>query len=90
MKLQQSVLLALASTAIAVPSSTHEETPRKVAAACSSAVSLDASTNIWKKYTLHPNIFYRKEVEAAVAGMTDTSLAAQAAKVADVGSFLWM
>jgi cellulose 1,4-beta-cellobiosidase len=63
---------------------------RAVAAGCSSAVTLDASTNVFKKYTLHANSFYRSEVEKAVEGMSDESLAAAAAQVADVGSFLWM
>jgi len=92
MKFQHSALLALAATAMGAASpSPKAEEPRSVkAAGCSSAVSLDASTNVFKKYTLHPNIFYRKEVEAAVKNMKDSSLASAAAKVADVGSFLWM
>ncbi len=90
MKFQYSALLALAATAMAAPSVTHEEQPRQASSACSSAVTLDASTNVWKKYTLHPNTFFRKEVEAAVKDISDSSLAASAAKVANVGSFLWM
>ncbi len=90
MKFQHSALLALAATAMAAPQATHEEKPRAASDACTSAVTIDASSNPWKKYTLHPNIFYRKEVQAAVANVQDSSLAASAAKVADVGSFLWM
>jgi cellulose 1,4-beta-cellobiosidase len=90
MKFQYSALLALAAMAVAAPSSTSKEEPRQASSACSSAVSLDASTNVWKKYTLHPNVYYRKEVEAAVKNIADSSLAASAAKVADVGSFLWI
>ena len=89
MKLSTSAVLAFAAAALAAPSATTPQKPRQ-AGACASAVSLDASTNIWKKYTLHPNNFYRKEVEAAVAQMSDSSLAAAAKKVADVGSFLWL
>ncbi|KAK7951640.1 uncharacterized protein PG986_007368 [Apiospora aurea] len=63
---------------------------RAAAAACSSAVKLDASTNVWKNYKLHANTFYRSEVEKAVEAISDSSLKAQAAKVADVGSFLWI
>ena len=88
MKLSQSAALAFAASAVAAPSSTT--TTQKRAVGCSSAVTLDASTNIWKKYTLHPNTFYRKEVEAAVAAASDSDIAAKAAKVADVGSFLWL
>jgi cellulose 1,4-beta-cellobiosidase len=90
MKLSQSALLAFAAAAAAAPSPTTPEQPAKRAVGCSSAVTLDASTNIWKKYTLHPNAFYRKEVEEAVKQMSDSSLAASAAKLADVGSFLWL
>ncbi|KAK3316731.1 exoglucanase 3 precursor [Apodospora peruviana] len=89
MKFTQSAVLAFAATAVAAPSSTTREKPRAAAAACSSAVSLDASTNIWKKYTLHANNFYKAEIEEAVKTM-DADLAAQAAKVANVGSFLWI
>ncbi len=77
----------LAAGALAAPS---DKAPRKSAAACSSAVTLDPSTNVWTKYNLHANTFFRKEVEAAVAAMTDSSLKTSAAKVADVGSFLWL
>ncbi|OAA54091.1 glycoside hydrolase family 6 protein [Niveomyces insectorum RCEF 264] len=92
MKFQYSALLALAAAAYAAPqpTATVKEAPRAASSACSSAVSLDASTNVFTKYTLHPNIYYRKEVEAAVKNISDSSLAASAAKVADVGSFLWI
>ena len=90
MKFSQSAALAFAATAIASPTATHQEKPRQAASGCASAVSLDASTNIWKKYKLHANSFYRKEINDAVATMSDSSLAAQAKKVADVGSFLWL
>ncbi|GAP83087.1 putative exoglucanase 3 precursor [Rosellinia necatrix] len=77
----------LAAGALAAPS---EKAPRKAAAACSSAVTLDASTNVFAKYKLHANTFYRGEVEKAAAAISDSSLKASAAKVADVGSFLWL
>ncbi|KAI1345059.1 1, 4-beta cellobiohydrolase [Xylariaceae sp. FL0016] len=89
MKVTQTAAALFASGAIAAPSVSQAE-PRKAAAACSSAVTLDASTNVWTKYKLHPNSFYRDEVGKAVEGMTDASLKTQAAKVADVGSFLWL
>ncbi|KAL8414631.1 hypothetical protein RB594_005733 [Gaeumannomyces avenae] len=93
MKFSHSALLALvgaAAIATPSPSKTPNGLPRRVVAGCSSAVTLDASTNVFKKYTLHPNSFYRAEVEAAVKSMSDASLAEAAAKVADVGSFLWI
>jgi len=85
MKIQYSALLALAATAMASPMSKREGV-----AACTSAVTLDASTNVFKKYTLAANTFYRSEIQEAVKAISDPTLAAQAAKVADVGSFLWM
>lgn len=90
MKFTQSAVLAFAATAVAAPSATTKDERSPAASGCSSAVTLDPSSNPFKKYTLHPNKFYRDEVTAAVAQMSDSSLAASAAKVADVGSFLWM
>ncbi len=87
MKLSQSATLAFAAAVLAAPST---NTSQKRAVGCSSAVKLDATTNVWKKYKLHPNAFYREEVTAAVAQISDSSVAAQAAKLADVGSFLWL
>lgn len=84
---------ALVAGAIAAPSGDVPSPAKKVAArasACASAVTLDASTNVFKKYKLHANTFYREEVNKAVEAITDSSLKAAAAKVADVGSFLWM
>lgn len=86
MKLTKSSALVFAASALAAPPLSS----RQDAAGCDADVTLDASTNVFKKYTLHANTFYRQEVEAAVQSMTDSSLAAAAAKVADVGSFLWL
>ncbi|KAK6193616.1 Suppressor of Sensor Kinase (SLN1) [Pestalotiopsis sp. IQ-011] len=82
MKTSFASLLALATAATALPSQKR--------AACSSAVTLDASTNVWSSYTLHPNSFYAAEVQAAAAQISDSTLAAEALKVADVGTFLWL
>ncbi|ORY64975.1 1, 4-beta cellobiohydrolase [Pseudomassariella vexata] len=81
-------IAALAGSALAAPKA--EKSPRAPAAACSSAVTLDASTNVWQNYKLHANPFYRDEVNKAVDAISDSSLKASAAKVADVGSFLWI
>lgn len=77
-------------TAIAVCATTALAAPREKRAACSSAVTLDASTNVFSKYKLHANNFYRDEVNKAAAAISDATLAASAKKVADVGTFLWM
>jgi cellulose 1,4-beta-cellobiosidase len=81
--------LAFAATALAAPSPSVGNEPRQAAAGCSSAVTLDAKTNVWKQYTLHANNFYRSEIEAAVQTM-DASLAEKAKKVADIGTFVWL
>jgi cellulose 1,4-beta-cellobiosidase len=88
--MKYAAVLALAATAIAAPSPTHKESPRAAADACTSAVSLNAKSNVWKSYTLHPNNFYRKEVEAAAAAASDASLKDKILKVADVGTFVWI
>lgn len=90
MKVTTASVAALAAGAIAAPSNTTPRSASKAAAACSSAVTLDASTNVFKKYKLHANTFYREEVKKAVEQMTDASLKSSAEKVADVGSFLWL
>lgn len=83
MKFSRTAIAACATTALAAP---HEKRQQ----GCSSAVTLDASTNVFSKYKLHANNFYRDEVNNASAAITDASLAAAAKKVADVGTFLWM
>ncbi|KAI0024331.1 1, 4-beta cellobiohydrolase [Xylariomycetidae sp. FL0641] len=90
MKVNQATVAAFAVGAAAAPSTTVKEAPRRVAAACDAAVSLDAGGNVFAQYTLHPNSFYRDEVNKAVEAITDSALKEQAAKVADVGSFLWL
>jgi cellulose 1,4-beta-cellobiosidase len=81
---------AFATRAFAAPSPTVQQEPRQASAGCASAVTLDASTNVWTKYTLHPNNYYSNEVKAAVGNLTDSSLSTAAAKLENVGTFLWM
>ncbi|KAK7707116.1 1,4-beta-D-glucan cellobiohydrolase cel6c [Diaporthe eres] len=83
MKFSRTAIAACATTALALPQEKRQS-------GCSSAVTLDASTNVFAKYKLHPNKFYRDEVNNATAAISDASLKASAAKVADVGSFLWI
>jgi cellulose 1,4-beta-cellobiosidase len=84
-------LVALAALAVAAPTETEKEAA-KIAprAACTTAVKLTAGTNPFSGKTFYANEYYAGEVAAGVAQMTDTALAASAAKVAKVGSFLWM
>ncbi|KAL1597256.1 1,4-beta-D-glucan cellobiohydrolase cel6c [Paraconiothyrium brasiliense] len=77
-------ILALATLAAALPSQKVNKR------ACDSAVKLSGTENVFKSYTLHPNSFYKAEVAAAVKNLSDQSLATAAAKVGDVGSFLWL
>jgi len=74
---------ALASTALAAPAA-----EKRQASGCASAVTLTG--NAFASKTLHPNSFYRAEVEAAAAQISDATLQAQAKKVGDVGTFLWL
>jgi cellulose 1,4-beta-cellobiosidase len=86
MKFTTAVLsAALASVALAAPAKRAAAT---ATAACASAVTLTG--NPFASKTLHPNAFYRAEVSAAVQSLSDQSLASSAAKVADVGTFLWL
>lgn len=88
MKLSTATLIAFAAGAIGAPTSTIENIPRQAPGACASPVRLDATTNIWRQYTLHPNSFYRAEVEAAAEQMQGAEREA-ALRVADIGTFLW-
>ncbi|KAK1218664.1 1,4-beta-D-glucan cellobiohydrolase cel6c [Marasmius sp. AFHP31] len=64
-------------------------TPAVKRAPCTSNVNLGTG-NPFQGRTLHANAKYRAEVEAAADQITDATLKAQALKVADVGSFLWL
>lgn len=81
MKFQTLLTLAAATGALAAPSPTIHKR------ACSSPVTL--SGNPFTGRTLFANRFYAEEVEAAVAQISDSSLAAKAAKVKDIGTFMW-
>ncbi|KAI1408447.1 glycoside hydrolase family 6 protein [Hypoxylon sp. FL1857] len=90
MKVSTTSVAALAVGAIAAPSNTKPRSADKAAAVKPAAVTLDPSTNPFKTYKLAANAFYRDEVNKAVEAISDATLKAQAAKVADVGSFLWL
>jgi cellulose 1,4-beta-cellobiosidase len=84
-------LAALAALAVAAPTEVEKQAA-KIAprAACTTAVKLTAGTNPFSGKKFYANEYYKSEVAAAVAEMTDSTLAAQATKVGEVGSFLWM
>jgi hypothetical protein len=81
MKASLFVVLSVSAVALAGPKFQRR-------AACTSNVTL--SGNPFASRKQHANIYYRKEVEAAAAAISDSSLKASALKVADVGTFLWM
>jgi len=86
-----SALLASAITgAFAAPSPVEQGpiTARAAAAACATPVTL--SGNPFASRSIYANKEYSKEVVAAASAISDSSLAAKALKVADVGTFLWM
>jgi cellulose 1,4-beta-cellobiosidase len=89
MRISTATLVAFAAGAIGAPSSMTKVKTRQAPGACTSAVTLDASTNVWDSYTLHANSFYRGEVEAAAAEMSGAAAEA-ALRVADIGTFLWL
>lgn len=62
--------------------------PSEKRAACTSAVTL--SGNPFTGRTLNANSHYGNYVTQAAAAISDATLKAQAAKVAKVGSFLWL
>jgi len=83
-------LLATAATGVFAAPSPVENGPitaRAAAAACATPVTLSGNPFTRKIYA---NKEYKKEVVAAVAAISDSSLAASASKVGDVGTFLWM
>lgn len=59
-------------------------------AGCDAPVSLNASTNIFKEYKLHPQIIYRRRAEVAAEVIADAELKSRALKVAYAGQFVWM
>lgn len=75
--------IALATAAVAAPNA-----KRQSAGGCESAVTLSGEENVFESYTLHANSFYRSEIEAAMADMDD-DMAAKAAQVAEIGTFVW-
>ncbi|KAF9264595.1 cellulase [Marasmius fiardii PR-910] len=62
--------------------------PLEARAPCTSPVTL--SGNPFQSRTLHANDHYGDYVRAAVDRISDSTLKTQAAKVADVGTFLWL
>ena len=89
--LQYAMLVATAVTgALAAPAPvvTPAPEPRAANAACASAVTL--SGNPFASRKIYANKEYSKEVISAASAISDSSLAAKAKKVADVGTFLWM
>ncbi|EHK97147.1 Glycosyl hydrolase family 6, cellulase [Glarea lozoyensis ATCC 20868] len=84
-------LVALAAFATAAPTEVEKEAA-KIAprAACTTAVKLAAGSNPFSGKKFYANEYYAGEVAAAAAQMSDSSMAAKAAKVGQVGSFLWI
>ncbi|EUC31993.1 glycoside hydrolase family 6 protein [Bipolaris victoriae FI3] len=77
------------SGALAFPSpAERRDIAARQAAVCSSPVTL--SGNPFSNRSLAVNSFYAAEVKEAVTKITDSTLAAKAAKVANIGSFFWI
>lgn len=87
------VLASAASSVLAAPSPVEQGpiTARAVgaaAAACATPVTL--SGNPFASRKIYANKFYSSEVISAASAISDPALASAAAKVADIGTFLWM
>jgi cellulose 1,4-beta-cellobiosidase len=84
-------LVALTATSVASPLSCSVRPRfRRGNKGCGSNVVLDARTNVWTNYTLHPNIFYRQKVETAAKAISEPELQKRALRVADIGTFIWL
>ncbi|KAI1371834.1 glycoside hydrolase family 6 protein [Hypoxylon crocopeplum] len=83
-------ILAAATLASVVQGGDTRPTIGDILSSCSTPAVLDAETNVWETHTLHPNIYYRNEVEQAIEAIKDVELRQRAAKVADIGTFIWM
>jgi cellulose 1,4-beta-cellobiosidase len=76
----------LAAPAPAAITARAELEPR--ATACATPVTL--SGNPFASRKIYANPFYSSEVISAASAIADPALATAAAKVADVGTFMWM
>ncbi|KAF2013619.1 glycoside hydrolase family 6 protein [Aaosphaeria arxii CBS 175.79] len=91
MQIQQIIVALLATHAGALSLPNHDSGARKSQIeSCDAPVLLDAKTNIWNKYKLHPNRIYREKVEAAIPLINDTFLQARAKRVLNAGTFVWI
>lgn len=87
------VLASAASSVLAAPSPVEQgpitaRAAGAAAAACATPVTL--SGNPFASRKIYANKFYSSEVVSAASAMSDPALASAAAKVADIGTFLWM
>jgi len=83
----RSIIISLAALLLARRSTTS---PLRPGSGCAADVVLDATTNIWKNYTLYPTNDYRAKVQSSVERIQDAEMKQKAMKVADVGTFLWL
>ncbi|KAJ7024656.1 exoglucanase-6A [Mycena alexandri] len=82
------VLLSAAFIALSLGSTSVLAATLASRAACTTAVKLTG--NAFTGRTLKAHSIYAAEVNAAVAALTDKSLATKAAKLASVGTFFWL
>jgi cellulose 1,4-beta-cellobiosidase len=87
-------VLASAAVVLAAPSPVEQGpiTARAAAPAAACATAVTLSGNPFASRKVYANAFYSSEVMAAsaVIAETDAALATAAAKVAQVGTFMWM
>jgi cellulose 1,4-beta-cellobiosidase len=78
-------LAAFAAMVAAIPAPLPNPVERAAA-----AVTIAPGSNIFSGRTIHANKYYASEISTAMASVTDATVLAAAAKIAKVGTFLWM
>jgi cellulose 1,4-beta-cellobiosidase len=73
----------------AIPTPSHF-LPVQKTSRCDTQVLLDAKTNVFLNYTLHPHSAWRNMISGAVENITDPELKSQALRAAGQGTFVWM
>lgn len=84
------ILASAASGVLAAPSPVITARAEVAAAAAACATPVTLSGNPFASRKIYANKFYSSEVISAASAMSDPALATAAAKVADIGTFMWM
>ena len=83
------ILFVFCDLVSAIPTSKDISRPQKNAG-CDAPVILDAKTNVFLNYTLHPHSTWRNMVSGAAVKIGNPDLKEQALRAAEQGTFAWM